>query len=628
MCGIAAIVDRDLQAPVPEAHLTGMVRALTHRGPDGEGMVHLPGVALGMRRLAIIDVATGQQPIANETGTVHIVANGEIYNYLELQQELRGLGHIFRSLASDIEVLVHGYEEWGEALPAKIRGMVAFAIWDARTETLFAARDRAGEKPLYWTLTGRGLLLASEVKALLTRPEVARTLDHEALDQFLTYEYVLTPRTMLQGVQALPPGSSLRYQNGAVTVTRYWDPASVAVLPWSDAEAADALREALTRAVRSQLMSEVPLGAFLSGGIDSSSIVALMSTVSDQPVKTFTMGFEDGSYNEMPYAHEVATLFGTEHSERLVTPDLAALFDRLIPHLDSPFADVSLFPTYLVSQVARERVTVALSGDGGDELFGGYDAYEAQALASRFASVGAPLVPALAAVGAALPPTGQKKGLVNKFKRFIGGVATAPADLEHYRWMVYLGSRAKRRLYAPALVAALDGSDVYAPVRQVLARGSRDDVLNRQLYTDLMIYLADDILVKVDRMSMATSLETRAPFLDVDVMELAFSMPGPLKVRDGVRKYVLKQAMRGIVPERILHRRKEGFSIPIKNWLRRELEPLMRDLLAPARLARRGLVEPAEVARLIDAHVAGRENHAHTLFPLMVFERWADAHLG
>ena len=236
-------------------------------------------------------------------------------------------------------------------------------------------------------------------------------------------------------------------------------------------------------------------------------------------------------------------------------------------------------------------------------------------------------MPALAAVGAALPPTGQKKGLVNKFKRFIGGVATAPADLEHYRWMVHLGSRAKRRLYTPTLAAALDGSDVYAPVRDVLARGSRDDVLNRQLFTDLVLYLADDILVKVDRMSMATSLETRAPFLDVDVMELAFSMPGALKVRDGVRKYVLKQAMRGVVPERILHRKKEGFSIPIKNWLRRELEPLMRDLLAPSRVARRGLFEPAEVTRLIEAHVAGRENHAHTLFPLMVFERWADAHL-
>jgi asparagine synthase (glutamine-hydrolysing) len=627
MCGIAGIVNRDLEARVAAADLTGMVRALTHRGPDGEGMVYPPGVALGMRRLAIVDVATGQQPIANEDGTVHIVANGEIYNFKSLQAELVARGHRFRSLASDIEVLVHGYEEWGEQLPARIRGMVAFAIWDTRTRTLFAARDRAGEKPLYWALTPRGLLLASEVKALLTRPELDRGLDVEALDQFLTYEYVLTPRTMLRGVQALPAGSALRYRDGAVTVSRYWDPSTIAVRPWSDAEAAAALRDTLTRAVSSQLMSEVPLGAFLSGGIDSSSIVALMSRVTDQPVKTFTMGFDDGSYDEMPYAREVATLFGTEHTERLVTPDLGALFDRLVPHLDAPFADVSLFPTFLVSQVARERVTVALSGDGGDELFGGYDAYEAQALASRFQAVGAPLVPALAAVGAALPPTGRKKGLVNTFKRFIGGVATAPPDLGHYRWMVHLGTRAKRRLYAPSFAAALAGSDVYAPVREVLARGCQDDVLNRQLFTDLQIYLADDILVKVDRMSMATSLETRAPFLDVDVMELAFSMPGALKIRDGVRKFVLKEAMRGVVPDRILHRRKEGFSIPMKNWLRRELAPLMRDLLAPERIARRGLFAPAEVTRLVEAHVAGRENHAHTLFPLMVFERWADAHL-
>jgi asparagine synthase (glutamine-hydrolysing) len=627
MCGIAGIVNRDLAAPVADADVFGMIRALTHRGPDGEGVVCPGGAGLGMRRLAIVDVATGQQPIANETGTVHIVANGEIYNFKELQAELLASGHRFRSLASDIEVLVHGYEEWGEGLPARIRGMVAFAIWDAPARTLFAARDRAGEKPLYWTETARGLLFASEVKALLARPEVARELDVEALDQFLTYEYVLTPRTMLRGVHALPAASWLRYRDGRVDVGRYWDPAAIGPRAWRVPDAAAALRETLQRAVAGQLMSEVPLGAFLSGGIDSSSIVALMSQVSALPVKTFSMGFEDGSYNELPYAREIATLFRTDHTERLVTPDLGALFDTLIPHLDAPFADVSLFPTYLVSRVARDHVTVALSGDGGDELFGGYDAYEAQSLASRFESVGAPLVPALAAVGAALPPTGQKKGVVNKFKRFIGGVASAPAELEHYRWMVHLSSRAKRRLYAPAFAAALDGSDVYAPVREVLARGRRDDVLNRQLFTDLVVYLADDILVKVDRMSMATSLETRAPFLDVDVMELAFSMPGDLKVRGGVRKFVLKEAMRGLVPDRILHRKKEGFSIPIKNWLRRELEPLMRELLAPARIARRGLFEPDEVRRLMDDHVAGRENHAHTLFPLMVFERWADAHL-
>lgn len=627
MCGIAAIVERDRARVTPDEDIAGMVQALLHRGPDETGRVSLQGAALGMRRLAIVDLVTGQQPISNETGDVHIVANGEIYNFLELRHELEARGHRFKTRSSDIESLLHAWEEWGEAFPTRVRGMFAAVIWDARTRTLFAARDRAGEKPLYWTETSRGLLLGSEVKALLTRPEVPRALDLEALDQFLTYEYVIAPRTMFQGVHALPAGSWLRYRDGVVTIERYWDPATIPVRAWTDADAAEAVREALQRAVTSQLMSDVPLGAFLSGGIDSSTLVALMSHGASQPVRTFSMGFEDGSYDELPYAREVATLFGTRHTEQLVTADLLALFDRLVPHFDEPFADVSLFPTYLVSQVARAHVTVALSGDGGDELFGGYDTYEAQALATRFQAVGAPLVPALAAVGAALPPSGQKKGLVNKFKRFIGGVATAPAAIEHYRWMVHLDARRKTRLYSGALQTALTASDVYQPVRDVLRHAGGSDVLNRQLYSDLMIYLASDILVKVDRMAMATSLETRAPFLDVDVMELAFSMPGHLKIRDGQRKWVLKQAMRGILPDGILHRKKQGFSIPLKNWLRHELAPLMRELLAPERVARRGLFAPQEVQALIDAHIAGRENHAHTLFPLMVFERWATAHL-
>jgi asparagine synthase (glutamine-hydrolysing) len=288
---------------------------------------------------------------------------------------------------------------------------------------------------------------------------------------------------------------------------------------------------------------------------------------------------------------------------------------------------VSLFPTFLVSQLAREHVTVALSGDGGDELFGGYDAYQAQELATRFAWMGDTLLPAAAAVAAALPPTEKKKGLVNKFKRFTLGATQAPDDLGHYRWMVYLGPRQKARLYAGSLQSALLGGDVYAPVRDALARFGQNDLLNRQLYADLSLYLADDILVKVDRMSMATSLETRAPFLDADVMELAFSMPGDLKIRDGERKWILKRAMRDVLPREILTRKKEGFSIPMKNWLRRELAPLMQTLLAPSRMAARGLFEPSEVTRLVDSHIAGRENHAHTLFPLMVFERWCDAHL-
>jgi asparagine synthase (glutamine-hydrolysing) len=626
MCGIVGIVESDLNRPVAAEDLARMVRMLHHRGPDEEGSVTLAGVGLGMRRLAIVDLAGGQQPFSNETDSIRLVANGEIYNFAQLRGELAELGHAFRS-HSDIEVLVHAYEEWGEDFLERLRGMFALALWDARTRTLLAARDRAGEKPLYWTLTSRGLLLASEVKALLVRPEVARELDAEALDQFLTYEYVLAPRTILRGIHKLPPGHLLTYRDGAVSVRRYWDAAAVRVRPWADDDAAEALRSALKQATVGQMMADVPLGAFLSGGIDSSSIVAFMSEASLQPVNSFSIGFEDGTYNELPYAREVAALFKTHHRERTVSPDLEALFERLVVHLDEPFADVSLFPTFLVSQLAREHVTVALSGDGGDELFGGYDAYQAQQLAARFAWMGDTLLPAAAAVAAALPPTDKKKGFVNKLKRFTLGATQAPDDLGHYRWMVYLSPRGKQRLYTSTLRERLMRSDVYRPVRDTLARYGQHDLLNRQLYTDLALYLADDILVKVDRMSMATSLETRAPFLDADVMELAFSMPGSLKIRDGERKWVLKRAMRGILPERILTRKKEGFSIPMKNWLRHELQPLMRSLLSPQRVTARGLFEPAEVTRLVESHVAGRENHAHTLFPLMVFERWCQEHL-
>jgi asparagine synthase (glutamine-hydrolysing) len=627
MCGIVGIVERDLTRPVAEADLARMVQMLHHRGPDEEGSITLPGVGLGMRRLAIVDLAGGQQPILNETGDIKIVANGEIYNFRELQRELEAQGHRFHSRNSDIEVLVHAYEQWGEDFLVRLRGMFALAIWDGRTRTLIAARDRAGEKPLYWTQTPQGLLLASEVKALLVRPEVSRELDPIALDQFLTYEYILAPRTLLRGVHKLPPAHLLRYRGGEVTVRRYWDAADVELRQWRDDEAAGALRGALQTAVDRQLMADVPLGAFLSGGIDSSSIVALMSRSMSMPVNTFSIGFTDGTYNELPYAREVAALFKSNHREKQASPDLGDMFERLVVHLDEPFADVSMFPTFTVSELAREHVKCVLSGDGGDELFGGYDAYQAQALAAKLGWMGDALIPALAGVAAALPPTEKKKGLVNKVKRFSAGAATAPSDLGHYRWMVYLGARDKARLYQSGLRDALASTDVYAPVRDALGRFSQDDLLNRQLYADLSLYLADDILVKVDRMSMATSLETRAPFLDGDLMELAFSMPGHLKIRNGERKWILKQAMKDVLPDTILNRKKEGFSIPMKNWLRKELQPLMRDLLSRDRIARRGLFDPDAVEKLIDDHVNGKENHAHTLFPLMVFERWASEYL-
>jgi asparagine synthase (glutamine-hydrolysing) len=625
MCGIVGIVERDLERPVAAGDVERMVRTLNHRGPDEEGSVLMPGVGLGMRRLAIVDIAGGQQPFANEDGTIQVVANGEIYNFVEVKEDLMARGHRFRS-RSDVEVLVHAYEEFGEAFLSRIKGMFALALWDSRRRTLLAARDRAGEKPLYYTVTPQGLRLASEIKALLSRPEVARELDLEALDQFLTYEYVIAPKTIFRSIHKLPAAHYLVYRDGEVSVRRYWDAADVALRPWTEETAAEALRDTLGRAVRSQMMSDVPIGVFLSGGIDSSAVaVMLRDAPGGSSVASFSMGFADGSYNELPYAREVAALCGTAHHEGTVTPDVAALFDRLVVHLDEPFADVSLFPTFLVSRMAREHVKVVLTGDGGDELFGGYDAYEAEAMAARWSG----LLPDAAtraadAILAMVPPTEKKKGVINKARRFVDGLAHAPASIAQYRWMTFLGADAKRKLYTTRFQHGLTTSDVYQPVRSALARAGSDDLLNRQLYADLSIYLADDILVKVDRMSMATSLETRAPFLDADVIELAFSMPGDLKIHNGTRKYIVKQALRGVLPDRILDRRKEGFSIPMKQWLRRELRPLMETLLAPDRLTARGLIDTAEAARLIDEHVGGRANHAHVLFSLMVFERWAE----
>jgi asparagine synthase (glutamine-hydrolysing) len=630
MCGIAGIVERDPARPVDPGALGRMVDTLRHRGPDDEGTFLQPGVGLGMRRLSIIDVVGGHQPLASEDGAIRVVANGEIYNHVELREDLIARGHRFGS-CSDIEVIVHGYEEFGIEVLKRLRGMFAFALWDGPNRRFFAARDRAGEKPLYYTQTPKRLLFASEIKALLVQSDVSRRVDFEALDQFLTYEYVLTPRTMFADVRTVPPAHYLLYERGAVKIERYWDVTSIPTREWSDGDAAEALREALGRAVAGQMMSEVPLGAFLSGGIDSSAIVGLMteaSAVDTGPVNTFSMGFEASSYNELPYAREVAARFGTHHREGMVNPNLADLFERLVTHFDQPFADVSLFPTYLVSQIARKHVTVALSGDGGDELFGGYDTYQAEALAQRIAMVIPDVaMPLLAGVAAILPPSEKKKGLVNKARRFMQGLATAPSSIAQYRWMTFLDTGAKRRFYTPALQSALVDSDVYAPIRRHLRGAHTDDLLNRQLYTDLQVYLADDIMVKVDRMSMATSLETRSPFLDVDVMELAFSMPGHLKIRHGERKYVLKRAMRDLLPESILTRPKEGFSIPMKSWLRREWAPMMQDLLGPDRVSRRGWFEPAEVARRVDEHKAGTSNHAHQLFSLMVLERWAQTFL-
>jgi len=630
VCGIAAIVDGSGVAPVSRAVIASMVETLVHRGPDDGAILARPGAGLGMRRLAIVDVEGGRQPFSNEAQTVHVVANGEIYNFEEVKRALVARGHQFYT-RSDIEVVPHAYEEWGEGFASRLHGMFAIALWDEPARTFVAARDRAGEKPLHYALAGQGLVVGSEIKAILRAPGVSRSLDLEALEQFLTYEYVLTPRTIFRDIRRLPPAHFLVYHDGNLRLQRYWDPSAIAVRPWREEDAAEAVRAELARAVASQMMSDVPLGVFLSGGIDSSAVVAFMAEAARQKgstVNSFSMGFEDGSYDELPHARRVARHFGTNHREGLVRPALGRLFDRLVVHIDEPFGDVSMFPTFMVSEMARRHVTVALAGDGGDELFGGYDSYRAQEIAVRLQRV----VPGSAIrtfdrLVAQIRPSERKRGLVNKLRRFVEGLARSPRDIEHYRWMTFLDPGSRERLLTPDLRSALASADVYRPVREALGARATDDATARQLFADLTVYLVDDILVKADRMSMATSLETRAPFLDVGVMELALSMPSSLKIRQGQRKWILKRALDRLLPAEILRRPKEGFSIPMKQWLKQDLRPLMEELLSPDSIRRRGLFEAAEVRRRIAEHVAGTQNHAHTLFCLMVFERWARAFL-
>jgi asparagine synthase (glutamine-hydrolysing) len=626
VCGIAGVVAHDPRRSLDPAVIELMVAKLHHRGPDDTGVVTLPGVSLGLKRLSIMDVAGGRQPISNEDESITFVGNGEIYNFRRLREELLSKGHRFKT-GSDMEVVVHGYEAWGDQVVERLSGQFAFALWDKKRARLLAARDRAGEKPLYYHEGPEDIVFASEIKSLLSRADVPRKLDLEALDLFLTYEFILAPRTIFEGVKKLPPAHAMSVEGGKVATWAYWQAPDTVEEGRSEQSWAKELRETLASAVRSQMMSDVPLGAFLSGGIDSSTVVALMAEASSRPVKTFNIAFREGSYDESSYAREVAKLFGTEHREEILTPDVVSLFDRLVVHLDEPFADVSLFPTYLVSEVASREVKVVLSGDGGDELFAGYDWYIADRLARTLARFPGPhALRVLERASEWFPESAKKKGLVNKVKRFLAGAA-APAALQHYRWLSHLRAGEKTELYSPGLRESLEGFSAAAPVISTLGE-ERNDLLNRQLHTDFKLFLADDILVKVDRMSMATSLEARAPFLDKDVVELAFRMPGSLKLRGYRRKHILKQAMADKLPPRILNRRKEGFSIPMKNWLRSELRPLMESLLSRERIEARGLFEWPAVERRMREHLEGGRNHAHQLFPLMVFERWAQEFLG
>ena len=632
MCGICGIAAPASSEPVSAALLQAMCRTLVHRGPDDEGIFARGPVGLGTRRLSIIDLAGGHQPLSNEDGTVWVSHNGEVYNFPELREELIAHGHRF-STRTDTETLVHAYEQWGDDFVQRLRGMFAFALWDEKSRRLLLVRDRLGIKPLYYaSLDDRSLVFGSELKAILVHPGVRREVEPRALDLFLTLEYIPAPLSIFRGIHKLPAGHLLTYENGRVEVKKYWD-LETASMPdgkpreKSLPEIMDRLYGLLKESVKLRLVSDVPLGAFLSGGIDSSTIVGLMRELGASPLKTFSIGFEESSYNELPYARRTAERFSTEHEEFIIEPKALDLAEKLIRHLDEPLGDFSIFPTFLVSQMSRPHVKVILSGDGGDEVFGGYEHYQAQKVAScgpvrLAASLVSPFINRL-------PPTAKKKGAWNKLQRFLQGFENG-AENRHLRWMIFLSRKDKQRLYSAGFQQQLGRIEEVRrqpPFREVFAKMPAFDPVTGELYLDLKTYLVDDIMVKVDRMSMAASLEAREPLLDHKLVEYVFALDGRLKLHGLTTKWIFKKTMERLLPRENIYRPKEGFSIPIKHWLRGELRELLLDHLSEKRIKEAGFFNPEPVQRMIAAHLSGKKNFSHQLWALLVFEIWKENYL-
>jgi asparagine synthase (glutamine-hydrolysing) len=621
MCGICGIAG-ELTHPsyCDEISLKNMNQAILHRGPDDEGFHIGNGIMLAMKRLSIIDLISGQQPITNEDRSIYVVFNGEIYNFRELREDLQEKGHIFSS-KSDTEVILHAYEEYGDQCVKHLNGMFAFAIWDESNRRLLIARDRLGIKPMFYWVGRSSIVFGSELKAILANSHVPRDIDMEALDHFLTLEYIPSPLTIFKGIYKLPAGHLLIFQNGHVKLEKYWD-VPLKTINHNSEDCVGLLRGLLGDAVSSHMVSDVPIGALLSGGIDSSTIVSFMAQASSHPIQTFSIGFSEGSYNELTYARIIADKFGTSHYEEVLDPNIQEMALNLVSHMDEPFGDFSIFPTFLVSKLASQHVKVVLSGDGGDELFGGYDTYVAQSFDTYYRklpfSLREVVIPSIVD---RFPPQPAKKGLINKTKRFIEG-GRLPISLHHIRWMTFMSDEEKTNLYKPELFESLNGSTPKGLFQRYFHQSDKFNPLAQQQFVDIKTYLVDDILTKVDRMSMANSLEVRVPFLDHRIVEFAVNLPPQMKLNYGKTKIILRNMMEGILPQRILTKPKEGFSIPIKNWLQTELKPMMYDLLSQDLIQKRGYFDGKTVSRWIKEHLDGRANHSHRLWSLIVLELW------
>ncbi|MGI8787737.1 MAG: asparagine synthase (glutamine-hydrolyzing) [Pyrinomonadaceae bacterium] len=620
MCGIAGFISKQRDAPAAEREmlLDAMCKVITHRGPDEQGATIEGRAALGMRRLAIIDLKCGQQPISTEDGNLIIVFNGEIYNYRELKTELESLGHRFKT-NSDTETILLAYRQFGADCLQKLRGMFAFAIWNKREESLFIARDRVGKKPLFYSMTERGnFVFGSELKVLLTHGEVKKEIDFAALDAYLTFGYVPEEFCIFKNVEKLAPGHFLIFKDGKIETKKYWDFQYTKITEVkSETEYVERLRELLKEAVKIRLISEVPLGAFLSGGVDSSTIVGLMSQISDAPVKTFSIGFNEDSFNELKYARLAAEHFHTEHHEFVVTPDLVEIVDELVWHFDEPFADPSSLPTFMVSKMAREYVTVVLSGDGGDELFAGYTRYVIDKRRSGLQKLPRALRKnLLQPLGENLPP--NFKGRNYLYNASLDAVDRYIDSVSHFNRL------RKNALYSDNFLANLNGDAGAgeAIFRRIAGKISTGNPTDNLLYLDSKTYLPGDILTKVDRMSMAASLEARVPLLDHELIEFVANIPTTLKLKNLETKYIFRRAVRGLVPDAILDRPKQGFGVPLNEWINLQLRDKMRETLLEKKSLERGYFQSKYIKTLLDEHAKKRRDNSYALWILFMLELW------
>jgi asparagine synthase (glutamine-hydrolysing) len=618
MCGIAGFVDSPSATPFAPDESRDLVHrmceAIRYRGPDDEGLLVDDGVALGMRRLSIIDLSTGHQPIHNEDETVWIVFNGEVYNFRELRRELEESGHRFYT-STDTEAIVHAYEEWGAGAIARLRGMFGLAIWDTRSHTLTLARDRVGIKPLHYAIAGGRLYFGSEIKSLLCAPDVDRDLDLDALNHYLSFLYTPRDGSIFKHIRKLPPGHLLTWTEGRIRQHQYWQWPDQESFAGSEADAVPALHDVLADAVKSHLVSDVPLGAFLSGGLDSSLVVGLMAQTSGTRVKTFSIGFDEPDFDELHHARRVARHFGTEHHELVVRPDAVAILDRLVSHFDEPFADSSAIPTWYVSEMARRHVTVVLSGDGGDELFGGYDRYVPHSRVTAFDRYGSrPLRRAAALAASALPHGARGKN----FLRHVGRDARG-RYLDAIR---FFSADEKPALLSPDVQRRLTGPDPETRLARHFERYEHLPWPSQMMHFDAETYLPDDVLTKVDRMSMAHSLESRVPLLDNEVVAFASSLPSSMKIHAGRRKHVLKVVAERLLPPDVVNRSKQGFGVPLGVWFRGNLQELFADTLLSENSLRRGYFQPRFVRRLVNEHLTGQRDHTLQLWQLIILEKW------